>query len=114
MKSKPGITHPFRKRMSPRLCRLLLCALIFMLAFSVRLLTWHDTRLEVGKVQSGVVADYQRIAQLLREGGIKSFFSPSSPLADLNNLGHPPGYPILLAITHGLFGQSDASIQFVQ
>src|SRR6185436_7488216 len=86
---------------------------IFLLAFGVRVLTWHDTRLEVRKVQSVVVADYQRIAQLLRDGGISSFLSRSSPLADLNTLGHPPGYSLLVALIYSV-RQSDAAIQFVQ
>src|SRR5215471_9900716 len=93
--------------------RLAICAFIFLLAFAVRTLTWHDTRLEVGKVQTAVVADYQRVALLLREGGVRSFFSQSSPLADLNNLGHPPGYSLLIASIY-TFKKSDATVQFVQ
>jgi hypothetical protein len=94
--------------------RLAVCVLIFLLAFGVRVLSWHDTRLEVGKVQTVVVADYQRVAQLLRDGGLRSFFSSSSPLADLNNLGHPPGYSILIAAVRSVFGSSDSAVQFVQ
>src|SRR5436190_6131763 len=86
---------------------------IFLIAFGVRVLTWHDTRLEVGKVQSVVAADYQRVAGLLREGGISSFFSRSSPLADLNTLGHPPGYSVLIALIYSI-KHSDAAVQFVQ
>ena len=55
--------------------RFALCALIFLLAFGVRLLSWHDTRLEVGKVQTVVSNDYKHVAQLLRQGGAASFFS---------------------------------------
>jgi hypothetical protein len=87
---------------------------IFLLAFGVRLLSWHDTRLEVGKVQTAVSADYQRVAQLLRQGGVASFLSSSSPLGDLNTLGHPPGYSILMATVYSLFGESDTAVQFVQ
>ena len=94
--------------------RLLIGLAIFLLAFGVRVLSWHDTRLEVGKVQTVVVADYQRVAQLLRDGGLRSFFSSSSPLADLNNLGHPPGYSILIAAVQSVFGSSDSAVQFVQ
>lgn len=90
------------------------CLIIFLVAFGVRLLSWHDTRLEVGKVQTGVTNDYKRIAQLLRQGGVTSFLSPTSPLADPNNLGHPPGYPILMAAIHSTFGESDTAVQFVQ
>ncbi len=97
-----------------RSARLSICFLIFLLAFGVRLLSWHDTRLEVGKVQTGVTADYKRVAELLREGGVASFLSSSSSLSGLNTLGHPPGYSILLALIHSLFGESDTAIQFVQ
>jgi hypothetical protein len=87
---------------------------IFLLAFGVRLLSWHDTRLEVGKVQTAVTADYQRVAQLIRQGGVASFLSSSSPLSDLNTLGHPPGYSILMAVIFSVFGESNTAIQFVQ
>src|SRR5256885_7384525 len=93
--------------------RILIAVVIFFVAFGVRILTWHDTRLEVGKVQSAVVADYQRVAELLRAGGVSSFFSSSSPLADLNNLGPPPGYSFLIASIYSL-RQSDTAVQFAQ
>jgi hypothetical protein len=98
---------------SPR-ARFAICLLIFLLAFGVRLLSWHDTRLEVGKVQTTVSNDYKRVAQLLRQGGLGSLFSSSSPLSDLNTLGHPPGYSILIAIVYSVFGGSDTAVQFVQ
>jgi len=94
--------------------RVVLVLAIFLVAFGVRLLSWHDTRLEVGKVQTAVTADYQRVAQLLRQGGIASFLSSSSPPSDLNTLGHPPGYSILMAGVGSVFGDSRAVIQFVQ
>ena len=91
-----------------------ICLLIFLTAFGVRLLSWHDTRLEVGKVQTAVSRDYQRVAQLLRQGGVASFLSSSSPLSDLNTLGHPPGYSILMAGIFSVCGESNTAIQFVQ
>jgi hypothetical protein len=54
------------------------------------------------------------VAQLLREGGLRAFFSPSSPLADPNNLGHPPGYSIVLASAYSLISPTDTAAQFVQ
>src|SRR5215831_13426584 len=104
-------TAPHKK--APRPSRAIACAFIFLLAFAVRALTWHDTRLEVGKVQTAVVADYQRVARLLREGGVRSFFSQASPLADLNNLGHPPGHSLLIAAVYSL-KPSDVAVQLVQ
>src|SRR5438045_4516854 len=94
--------------------RIVIALTVFLLAFGVRLLSWHDTRLEVGKVQTGVTADYKRVAELLRAGGVASFLSSSSRLSDLNTLGHPPGYSILMALIQSLFGESDTAIQFVQ
>src|ERR1700736_4875775 len=94
--------------------RTVICLLIFLTAFGVRLLSWHDTRLEVGKVQTAVSTDYQRVAQLLRQGGFASFLSSSSPLSDLNTLGHPPGYSILMAAIFSVCGESNTTIQFVQ
>src|SRR5947207_9826638 len=82
--------------------------LIFLVAFGVRLLSWHDTRLEVGKVQTAVTADYQRVTQLLRQGGVASFLSSQLALSDLNTLGHPPGYAILMAGVGSVFGDSRA------
>jgi hypothetical protein len=101
-------------RSPSRRARFAICVLIFLLAFGVRLLSWHDTRLEVGKVQTAVTGDYQRVAQLLRQGGIASFLSPSSPLSDLNTLGHPPGYSTLMALIFSTFGESNTAVQFVQ
>src|SRR5437764_10638142 len=100
-------THPFR-------ARLFVAIGLFSLAVTVRVLVWHDTRLEVGKVQSSVAGDYQRIAELFEREGLRGFFSSSSSLADLNNLGHPPGYPILIALSHSAFGKSETAVQFVQ
>lgn len=87
---------------------------IFLTAFGVRLLSLQDTRWEAEKVQWAVAADYKRVAGLLREGGVASFFDPSSPLADPNNLGHPPGYSILLAVIYGAVGERDAAAQLFQ
>ncbi|HYR76930.1 MAG TPA: glycosyltransferase family 39 protein [Pyrinomonadaceae bacterium] len=109
----PPESHSQRPWQSRRI-RLAVCITIFLIAFGVRLLSWHDTRLEVGKVQTTVSGDYKRVAQLLRQGGVASFLSSSSPLSDLNTLGHPPGYSILVAIVYSVCGDSDTAVQFVQ
>jgi hypothetical protein len=90
------------------------CVAIFLVAFGVRVLTWHDTRLEVGKVQTVVAENYQTFAHLLRQDGIRGFFSPSSPLADPSHLGHPPGYSVLLSLIRPGSGAADAPAQFLQ
>ncbi|MCA1640877.1 MAG: glycosyltransferase family 39 protein [Acidobacteria bacterium] len=83
-------------------------------ALCVRLLTWQETRLEVGKVQTVVTAGYRRDARLLLDGGVRSFFSRASPLANPDSLGHPPGYPFLLALLANTVGDADARVQLFQ
>lgn len=92
----------------------ILAVVVFLLAFSVRLLSWHDTRLEVGKVQTTVTENYKHFARLLRQEGARGFFSASSPLADTTHLGHPPGYSIFIALIGSIFGDSDNTVQIAQ
>lgn len=109
----PVAEPPFHRR--PKTGRIILiCALVFLVAFVCRLLSWQDNRFEARKVQTMVTEGYKHTARILREGGVSSFFSASSPLADPNHLGHPPGYPVLMAAVFGLFGEADAALQIVQ
>ena len=85
---------------------------IFLVASGVRLLLWQDSRFDAPRVQSGVVHDYRQVAQIMREDGPRSFFVRSARLSDPNLLGHPPGYPALLAILFSVFGDSNKTIQF--
>ena len=84
------------------------CLLVFLLALGVRLLTWHDLRLDAWKVQTYVTSDYKYSANLLARGDFKTF------LYDINRMGHPPGYPLVLAAIFEVFGNSDDTIQLVQ
>src|SRR5947209_888894 len=89
-------------------------ALVFVAAFGVRLLCWQDARAEVPRVQTAVTNNYKHLAGLLRQNGAASFFDPSSPTNDPDLLGHPPGYPFLLALLYGSFGESDSAVQVFQ
>lgn len=82
--------------------------LVFAVALGVRLLTWHDLRLDVWKVQTYVTSDYKYSAYLLARHDFKAF------LYDINRMGHPHGYPIFLAGIFKAFGDSDDAIQLVQ
>ncbi len=107
--------HSQARILTTRRRRLLLGGLIiFLLAFGVRFLCWHDARSEAVKVQSGVTEGYKHMARLMVQGGISSFFNPHSPLSDANLLGHPPGYPVVLWLLFNAFGESDTAIQFFQ
>lgn len=109
-----GAREKSRSERARRTQTVLLSLLIFSVAVGARLLLWHETRTEVWAVQTVVAQDYRRIARILREGGLAAFLSKDSPLADPNNLGHPPGYSILLALLFYVFGESDALVQFFQ
>lgn len=117
MKSAPGMTNrePFMNGfLSPR-ARFAICLLIFLVALGVRLLSWHDTRLEVGKVQTVVTGDYKRVARMLKEGGAASFLSSPPPVDEVNALlAHPPGYSILMSLIYSVVGESDPASQFAQ
>jgi Dolichyl-phosphate-mannose-protein mannosyltransferase len=89
-------------------------ALVFVAAFGVRALCWRDARFEAGEVQTAVTNNYKHFAALLRQNGAASFFDPSSPTSDPDLLGHPPGYPFLLALISGAFGDGDAAAQIFQ
>jgi Dolichyl-phosphate-mannose-protein mannosyltransferase len=107
-------TQAGRSKWRARRRQAIIGLIIFSVALGVRLLSWHDTRQEVWKVQTVVAEDYRRTARILLEGGVGAFLSRSSPLADPNTLGHPPGYSILMALLFTVTGESDTSIQFFQ
>src|ERR1700730_17624931 len=117
MKSTPVMPsrEPIVNAPSSRRTRFVFCLLIFLTAFGVRLLSWHDTRPEVGKVQTVVTADYKRVARMLKQRGVTSFLSSPPPLDDVNALlAHPPGYSILISLIYSVFGESDTALQFAQ
>jgi 4-amino-4-deoxy-L-arabinose transferase-like glycosyltransferase len=94
--------------------RLVFICVVFLVAFGVRLLCWHDTRIEAAEVQSRVTLNYKSQARLLVENGFSSLFDPHSPTNNPDLLGHPPGYPIILALINRVAGESDTAIQVFQ
>ena len=110
-----GATRAPSQTRRPEMRRKLLAfALVFAAAFCVRLLCWHDARSEARAVQSAVTENYKQQARLIGGNGALSFFTPGSATNDPDLLGHPPGYPFVLALVHGLFGESDAATQIFQ
>jgi hypothetical protein len=87
---------------------LLVCLALFLCAFAIRTLTWQDNRLDAWKVQTSVTDRYKESARQLAKGEIKTF------LTDVPRLGHPPGYPIVLASIFKTAGESDTALQFLQ
>jgi 4-amino-4-deoxy-L-arabinose transferase-like glycosyltransferase len=89
-------------------------ALVFASALSVRLVCWRDARALAGAVQTSVTENYKHQARLFLENGARSFFDPRSETNDPDLLGHPPGYPFVLALVYKIFGESDAAAQIFQ
>src|SRR4051794_31255658 len=94
--------------------RLFAVVLVFAAALCVRLLCWRDARAQAFAVQSAVTENYKHQSRLLIEHGAASFFERGSPTNDPDLLGHPPGYPFVLAFVYRLFGESDAAVQIFQ
>ncbi|MET0650554.1 MAG: glycosyltransferase family 39 protein [Pyrinomonadaceae bacterium] len=94
--------------------RALAFGLVFAAAFGVRLLCWRDVRFEAHKVQTAVTENYRHMARLLGENGAASFYDAGSKTSEPDLLGHPPGYPFVLAAVYGVFGESDAAVQIFQ
>lgn len=109
-----GAHFPAQTRRPETRRKLLAFALVFAAAFCVRLLCWQDARTEARAVQSAVTENYKQQARLVMENGARSFFTPGSKTNDPDLLGHPPGYPFVLALVWKLFGESDAAVQIFQ
>jgi 4-amino-4-deoxy-L-arabinose transferase-like glycosyltransferase len=80
----------------------------------VRFTGWYYWRAEAIEVQSGVTANYKRLARLFVSEGLTAFFQRGNAMSDPDLLGHPPGYPFALALIYRMFGESDTAIQLVQ
>lgn len=82
--------------------------IIFAVALLIRVLYWQDNRREALRVQTYVTYGYKDSASQLLRGDTRTF------LSDINHLGHPPGYSILLAGIFRIFGNSDTAVQLLQ
>lgn len=88
--------------------------LVFLAAFGVRLLGWKDVRGEAGAVQTAVAQNYKHMARLLVQNGAASFYDAASTTSEPDLLGHPPGYPFVLAALYEIFGERDEAAQLFQ
>jgi 4-amino-4-deoxy-L-arabinose transferase-like glycosyltransferase len=94
--------------------RILILVLIFFTALGVRFLNWHAHRSEVSKVQTNVTLNYKHLARLIQENGFVSLYNASSATSNSDLLGHPPGYPIVLAMIYKFAPESDTAAQIFQ
>ncbi len=102
------LRNGYRPSQCSRKNLLVICGVIFLVAFGVRFLSWQDNRRDAWRVETFVTAEYKQSAQQLLSGNLRVF------LSDLEHMAHPPGYAILLAGIFKVFGESDTAIEFVQ
>ena len=91
-----------------------LILIIFITALSFRAAAWYYWRTEAPIVQTTVATNYKVFARLLATEGLSGFFNHHSEMSTPDLLGHPPGYPLLLAVVYKTFGESDTIVQFAQ
>jgi hypothetical protein len=80
------------------------CALLFFVAFGVRLLHWQDMRVETlqeDTIATTLVGLYEKEAKRMEEDGGVVFPSRPVDAGDARMLVHPPGYAILLRSLYG-------------
>lgn len=94
--------------------RLLIVLLIFFAALGVRLVNWQASGNEPLTVQSSVAENYKQLAALIHTNGVLSLYHSASSTNNPELLGHPPGYPILLALIYRVAGEFDKSAQVLQ
>src|SRR2546423_15099447 len=82
-----------------------ICVLVFFVAFAVRVIVWQNNKVEMGGVQSVVTQNYINDAGTLAAGDVSMFVTGVDPPSDPNVIGHPPGYPLRLALVFATVGK---------
>src|SRR4030095_432254 len=87
-----------------------ICLTIVCVAVGVRLLQWQNDFLTLDKNMTRLTARYKEEAQFLLDGDLTSLVKGARSEPDATILTHPPGYPILTAIT----GNSNTALRLFQ
>lgn len=98
------VTGTQDRKWGPQLIQPLLCVVIFLVAFGVRVLSWQDSRSELTQYDIGFTPmdeQYKIEAQRMLDEGGYVFPREHSDSGDAKMLVHPPGYPMLLALMYG-------------
>src|SRR6476660_5993420 len=105
----PSVMRPAAvNHLAPRR-KVLIVTLIFFTALGVRLLNWQTYHVEALAVQTSVALNYKHQARLIQANGIASLYEASSATNNLDLMGHPQGYPILLSLMYRVSGESDTA-----
>src|SRR5262245_12188483 len=87
---------------------------IFLTAFTVRLIHLQDYQLNIAAVQGSLAGRYKQQAQRMLDGNGVLYPTGYRENSNAQLLVHPPGYSIFIAIVYRLFGQSDYNLARVQ
>jgi hypothetical protein len=88
---------------------------VFLITLGVRGLYWNDHRL-LALANNTIVTEfyYRPFAQSLVAGNFREFIGGPDPRTDATVLGHPPGYPLLIALATKISNQPDITLQLFQ
>ena len=81
----------------------LACVLIFFVAFGVRLLHWHDLRVEIGQETSNLTSLFKIYRKEVKRMTADGLLFPNKPIdpGDVTMLVHPPAYSFLVMAMYG-------------
>ncbi len=105
---RASLTNWFKPSEVSRRRRVIVCVVIFLLAFGVRWLSWQDNRGDAWKVETFVTLEYKESGRQLQNGDWRA------AAVGEDSQANPPGYAILLALIFKACGESDKAIAFTQ
>jgi dolichyl-phosphate-mannose-protein mannosyltransferase len=93
------------------------CAIVFAVAFTIRLLYWQDASAEIARGDSTIQSlanPYRDEVKRMRDAGGVLYPPGNIDQGDARAIGHPPGYAILMGVAMVLFGDPDTPLRLVQ
>jgi hypothetical protein len=103
--------HPHRRKLATG------CAIVFLIAFTIRLLYWHDASAEIARGDSTIQAlanPYRdEVRRMLDTGGVL-YPQGNVDRGDARAIAHPPGYSIMMAAVTLIAGDPDAPLRLAQ
>lgn len=110
--SSSGVLDRFRPRKI-----VIICAIIFFVASTIRLLYWQDASAEIARGNSTIQAlaqPYRDEARRMLDTGRVLFPQGPVDLGDARVIVHPPGYSIMMAAVTLMFGDPDGPLRLTQ
>ncbi|HXG92127.1 MAG TPA: glycosyltransferase family 39 protein, partial [Blastocatellia bacterium] len=111
----PKATDEVSSARPARRARLIaICACVFLLALGVRLLHWQDEYLSANITLGSLTHRYEKQAAQMLDGEGILFPRDFQMRENVQQLIHPPGYPIFIAAIYATLGRSDNLLTIAQ